>query len=90
LICVRRLSFCNAIYVSWFVLGKLISLSRVLTRLYLPPQVQQGNSWLTYGEPMHRLREFGVLIKEIDMLDSNKLSLDQIRKFCTIMYVTIH
>jgi hypothetical protein len=51
--------------------------------------VQQGNSWLTYGEPMHRLREFGVLIKEIDMLDSNKLSLDQIRKFCTIMYVTI-
>jgi hypothetical protein len=52
--------------------------------------VQQGNSWLTYGEPMHRLREFGVLIKEIDMLDSNKLSLDQIRKFCTIMYVTTH
>jgi hypothetical protein len=50
-------------------------------------QVQQGNPWLTYGEPMHRLREFGVLIKEIDMLDSNKLSLDQIRKFCTIMYV---
>jgi hypothetical protein len=74
---------------SWFVLDKHISLSHVLTPLYLPPQVQQGNSWLTYGEPMHRLREFGVLIKEIDMLDSNKLSLDQIRKFCTIMYVTI-
>jgi hypothetical protein len=71
------------------VLSKHISLSRVLTPLYLPSQVQQGNSWLTYGEPMHRLREFGVLIKEIDMLDSNKLSLDQIRKFCTIMYVTI-
>jgi hypothetical protein len=90
LICVRRLSFGNAICMSWFVLGKHISLSHALTRLYLPPQVQQGNSWLTYGEPMHRLREFGVLIKEIDMLDSNKLSLDQIRKFCTIMYVTIH
>jgi hypothetical protein len=50
-------------------------------------EVNENNSWLTYGEPMHRLREFGVLIKEIDMMDSNKLSLDQIRRFCSIMYV---
>ena len=50
-------------------------------------EVSQNNSWLTYAEPMHRLREFGVLIKEIDMMDSNKLSLDQIRRFCSIMYV---
>jgi hypothetical protein len=48
-------------------------------------EVHENNSWLTYGEPMHRLREFGVLIKEIDMMDSNKLSLDQIRRFCSIM-----
>jgi hypothetical protein len=48
-------------------------------------EVGQNNPWLTYGEPMHRLREFGVLIKEIDMMDSDKLSLDQIRKFCSIM-----
>ena len=48
-------------------------------------EVSENNGWLTYGEPMHRLREFGVLIKEIDMMDSNKLSLDQIRKFCAIM-----
>ena len=48
-------------------------------------EVNENNSWLTYAEPMHRLREFGVLIKEIDMMDSNKLSLDQIRRFCSIM-----
>ena len=48
-------------------------------------EVNENNSWLTYAEPMHRLREFGVLIKEIDMMDSNKLSLDQIRRFCAIM-----
>jgi hypothetical protein len=34
---------------------------------------------------MHRLREFGVLIKEIDMMDSEKLTLDQVRQFCVYM-----
>jgi hypothetical protein len=48
-------------------------------------RVYLKNSWLTYGEPMHRLREFGVLIKEIDMLDSYALSLDQVRNFFRIM-----
>jgi hypothetical protein len=48
-------------------------------------EVGENNAWLTYGEPMHRLREFGVLIKEIDMMDSDKLTLDQIHKFCTFM-----
>ena len=23
-------------------------------------EVQTANSWLTYGEPLHRLREFGI------------------------------
>jgi hypothetical protein len=37
-----------------------------------------GNKWLTYGEPLHRLREFGVTIKEMDLLDEGKLSAEQI------------
>lgn len=28
-------------------------------------EVTDNNPWLTYGEPMHRLREFGIPIKEI-------------------------
>mmetsp|Transcript_13377 Transcript_13377/g.26743 ORF Transcript_13377/g.26743 Transcript_13377/m.26743 type:complete len:373 (-) Transcript_13377:92-1210(-) len=49
-------------------------------------EVHAVNPWLTYGEPMHRLREFGILIKEMDVMDSDKLSLDQIRKFCSIIF----
>lgn len=48
-------------------------------------EVMENNSWLTYGEPMHRLREFGIPIKEIDLLDESKLSVEQIRLFCSIM-----
>jgi len=43
------------------------------------------NSWLTYGEPIQRLREFGFTIKEFDLLDELPLSLDQIRTVVAIM-----
>lgn len=48
-------------------------------------EVMENNAWLTYGEPMHRLREFGIPIKEIDLLDEAKLSVEQIRLFCSLM-----
>lgn len=43
------------------------------------------NSWLTYGEPLHRLREFGTPIKEMDMIDQAKLSAEQVRVVCAAM-----
>ena len=43
------------------------------------------NSWLTYGTPLHRLREFGVTAKEIDMIDEAKLSTEQMRNVCAYM-----
>ena len=49
-------------------------------------EVYENNKWLAYGEPMHRLREFGIPVKEIDLLDESVLSLDQIRCFCQMMY----
>lgn len=49
-------------------------------------EVHAANPWLTYGEPLHRLREFGVLIKEADMMDTTKLTVDQIRRFCVIIF----
>jgi hypothetical protein len=48
-------------------------------------RVHGCNPWLTYGQPLHRLREFGVVSKEIDMLDSRTLTLDQIRLFCGLL-----
>ena len=42
-------------------------------------EMRKANSWFTYGEPLHRLREFGIAVKEIDLLDEKKLSMEQMR-----------
>lgn len=44
------------------------------------------NKWLNYGEPMHKLREFGIDIKEFDLLDEEVLSLEQIRVVCATIF----
>lgn len=51
-------------------------------------EVYEHNKWLTYGEPIHRLREFGIDVKEFDLLDESLLSMEQVRLMCAIMYVT--
>jgi hypothetical protein len=43
------------------------------------------NSWLTYGEPLHRLREFGITAKELDLIDEKRLSMEQMRSLCSFM-----
>ena len=45
-------------------------------------EIHNVNPWITYGLPLHRLREFGVPVKEMDMLDEQKLSFDQLRVVC--------
>ena len=37
------------------------------------------------GEPLHLLRQFGVNIKELDLLDEKGLTVDQIRDVCAII-----
>lgn len=73
----------------WNNIDKVLELDMdVLDDLYgEASEVYENNPWLTYGEPMHRLREFGIPVKEIDLLDEATLSLDQIRSFCQIMYI---
>eukprot|EP01040_Poterioochromonas_malhamensis_P013673 gene13673-15070_t len=51
-------------------------------------EIEEVNHWLTYGEPLHQLREFGIPIKEIDLLDEATLTLDQIRLFASLLRVT--
>lgn len=45
-------------------------------------QVMQHNGWLTYGEPMHRIREFGASMKEFDIVDELPMSSEQMRMIC--------
>lgn len=42
-------------------------------------EVNKVNPWVTYCEPVHRIREFGIRMKEMDLLDETKLSTDQMR-----------
>jgi hypothetical protein len=42
-------------------------------------EVWNMNPWLTYGEPLQRLREFGIAVRELDLLDEAQLSPDQVR-----------
>ena len=44
-----------------------------------------GNTWLTYGEPLHRLREFGSHIREMDLIDECRLTSEQMRIVCAAM-----
>ena len=48
-------------------------------------EVHEKNPWLTYGEPIQRLREFGIAIKELDLLDEAPLSKEQARLYARIM-----
>lgn len=48
-------------------------------------EVRRLNPWLTYGEPLHRIREFGVNVKELDLLDEAVLSTEQVRRVCHLM-----
>ena len=48
-------------------------------------EVAAVNSWLTYGEPLHRLREYGTPMKELDMLDESKLSVDNLLRLCSVI-----
>jgi hypothetical protein len=52
---------------------------------HLSVLVIRMNSWLTYGEPLHRLREFGITVKELDLIDEAVLTMEQMKAFCAFM-----
>lgn len=52
-------------------------------------EIHNHNPWLVYGEPLHRLREWGITLKEFDLLDEAKLSSEQMRAVIAYLYVTI-
>ena len=48
-------------------------------------QVREHNPWLTYAEPLHRLREFGASMKEMDIIDESTVSSEQMRILCSFL-----
>ena len=48
-------------------------------------EIHQKNEWFTYAEPLHRLREFGIPIKELDLLDEKTLMPSQIREIAHVI-----
>jgi hypothetical protein len=49
-------------------------------------EVFRVNPWLTYAEPLHRTREFGVPHNLIDELDNALLTLPHLRMICQLIY----
>lgn len=49
-------------------------------------EVYAANPWVNYNEALHRMREFGVSMKEMDLLDERLLSSDQCRAVCGLMF----
>jgi hypothetical protein len=48
-------------------------------------EIWKVNPWLNYGEPLQRLREFGVHLRELDLIDESKISGEQMRVVCSII-----
>ena len=40
-------------------------------------EVAENNSWITYGAPLHRLREWGTARKVLDLMDEGPLDAAQ-------------
>ena len=47
--------------------------------------VHKLNPWLTYGEPIHRAREWGMRVPDLDFLDENRLTHQQMYNVCRLL-----
>jgi len=50
-------------------------------------EIFKVNNWFTYGEPLHRLREWGVRLKEMDFIDEKKLAPSEMMKVCSNLFM---
>ncbi len=49
-------------------------------------EIIKVNPWITYCDTLHRMREFGVSLKEFDALDEAPLATEMLRKVCMVIY----
>jgi len=50
--------------------------------------IHELNPWLTYGIPLHRLREIGTHIRLLDFLDEHEYTLSEVRDFMKLFFGT--
>jgi hypothetical protein len=48
-------------------------------------EIHEHNPWLVYGQPLNYLREWGITLKEFDLLDESKLSSEQMRSIISYL-----
>lgn len=48
-------------------------------------EIRAVNPWLYYSESLHRLREFGSAMKELDLIDESLLSSEQMASVCSAL-----
>jgi hypothetical protein len=49
-------------------------------------EVYLRNPWLTYGMPLHRIRELGFHIPVLDVIDERALTIDEVRDLCYVLF----
>jgi hypothetical protein len=49
-------------------------------------EAKDANPWLNYGVPLHRIREFGTKIKELDTMDESLLSTSGMKKILAMIF----
>lgn len=47
--------------------------------------VQNKNSWLTYGEPLHQIRAFGIAVPGVNTLSYRQLNKENIKGICELL-----
>lgn len=47
---------------------------------------RSANNWFTYGEPLHRLREFGCPVKEYYGVDLKRFNHNQMKTLCGLLF----
>jgi hypothetical protein len=47
--------------------------------------VNELNPWLTYGKPIHQMREWGMRVPDLDYLDETKLTPQQMSNVCRLL-----
>jgi hypothetical protein len=48
-------------------------------------EIYKANPFITYGEPLHRMREFGVSMKEFDTLDEKTFTLNALPRIAKLL-----
>ena len=48
-------------------------------------EIREANPWLYYSEPLHRLREFGSCLRELDLVDEAPLTSEQMAVVCAML-----